>query len=45
MPQSNRYPNTAETGEQVPARPHDTGSQASLKVLFAWARSALIFAP
>jgi hypothetical protein len=29
MPQSNRYPNTAETGEQVPARPHDTGSQAN----------------
>ena len=29
MPQSKRDPGTAETGEQVPARPHDTGSQAN----------------
>jgi hypothetical protein len=29
MPKSNREPSTAETGEQVPARPHDTGSQAN----------------
>ena len=27
MPQSNREP--AEAGEQVPARPHDAGSQAN----------------
>jgi hypothetical protein len=27
MPQSNRDPSTAETGEQVPARPHISGSQ------------------
>jgi hypothetical protein len=29
MPQSNRDPIVAETGEKVPARPHDTGSQAN----------------
>ena len=29
MPQSNRDPNTAETGERVPKRPHDSGSQAN----------------
>jgi hypothetical protein len=29
MPQSNRDPSTAETGERVPARPHDSGSQAN----------------
>jgi hypothetical protein len=29
MPQSNRAPITAETGEQVPARPHDSGSAAN----------------
>ena len=29
MPQSNRYPSTAETGDQVPTRPHDSGSQAN----------------
>ena len=29
MPQSNRYPSTTETGEQVPARPHDSGSAAN----------------
>jgi hypothetical protein len=29
MPQSNRDPSTDETGEQVPVRPHDTGSQAN----------------
>jgi hypothetical protein len=29
MPQSNRYPSTAETGDRVPARPHDSGSQAN----------------
>jgi hypothetical protein len=29
MPQSNRHPSTAETGEQVPTRPHDSGSQAN----------------
>ena len=29
MPQSNRDPIVAETGEQVPARPHDTGSQSN----------------
>ena len=29
MPQSNRYPNTSEAGEQVPVRPHDSGSQAN----------------
>jgi hypothetical protein len=29
MPKSNREPSTAETGKQVPARPHDTGSQAN----------------
>ena len=29
MSQSNRDPNTPETGEQVPARPHDAGSQAN----------------
>ena len=27
MPQSNRDPTTAETGERVPARPHDSGSK------------------
>jgi hypothetical protein len=29
MPKSKHGPNTGETGEQVPARPHDTGSQAN----------------
>jgi hypothetical protein len=29
MPQSNRDRVTAETGEQVPARPHDSGSAAN----------------
>jgi hypothetical protein len=29
MPQSNHEPIPAETGEQVPARPHDSGSQAN----------------
>jgi hypothetical protein len=29
MPQSNRDPSTSETGEQVPTRPHDSGSQAN----------------
>ena len=29
MPKSNRDPITPETGEQVPAKPHDSGSQAN----------------
>jgi hypothetical protein len=29
MPQSNRDPTTAETGDQVPAQPHDSGSQSN----------------
>jgi len=29
MPQSNRDPSTVETGEQIPSRPHDSGSQAN----------------
>jgi len=29
MPYSKRDPSTAETGEQVPTRPHDSGSQAN----------------
>ena len=29
MPKSHRRPGTAETGEQVPARPHDSGSAAN----------------
>ena len=29
MTQRNREPSTAETGEQVPARPHDSGSAAN----------------
>jgi hypothetical protein len=29
MPKSNRDPSIAETGEQVPARPHDSGSAAN----------------
>ena len=29
MPQTNRDPNKDETGERVPARPHDSGSQAN----------------
>jgi hypothetical protein len=29
MPQSNHDPITTETGEQVPARPHDSGSAAN----------------
>jgi hypothetical protein len=29
MSQRNRDPSTAETGEQVPTRPHDSGSQAN----------------
>jgi len=29
MPQSNHDPKPAESGEQVPARPHDTGSAAN----------------
>ena len=29
MPQSNRDPSTAEEGERVPVRPHDSGSQAN----------------
>jgi hypothetical protein len=29
MPKSNRDPSTHETGEKVPARPHDSGSAAN----------------
>jgi hypothetical protein len=29
MPQSDRDPSTAEAGDRVPARPHDSGSQAN----------------
>lgn len=29
MTQSKRDPSTAETGDQVPARPHDSGSAAN----------------
>jgi hypothetical protein len=29
MPQGNRDPRTAETGERVPARAHDSGSQSN----------------
>jgi len=29
MPYSKRDPSTAETGERVPTRPHDSGSQAN----------------
>src|ERR1700676_562817 len=29
MPKNNRAPSTPETGEQVPARPHDSGSAAN----------------
>jgi hypothetical protein len=29
MSQSNPNPSTTETGEQVPARPHDSGSAAN----------------
>jgi hypothetical protein len=29
MPQSNHHPSTPETGKQVQARPHDSGSQAN----------------
>jgi hypothetical protein len=29
MPKSNREPSIAETGEQVPSRPHDSGSAAN----------------
>jgi hypothetical protein len=29
MPQSNRYSNTSEAGEQVHSHPHDSGSQAN----------------
>ena len=29
MPRSNHIPKPAETGEQVPTRPHDSGSQAN----------------
>jgi hypothetical protein len=29
MPQSNRDPVSGETGERVPARPHDSGSAAN----------------
>jgi hypothetical protein len=29
MPKINRDPSTPETGEQVPARPHDSGSAAN----------------
>jgi hypothetical protein len=29
MPHSNRDPSTTETGERVPVRPHDSGSQAN----------------
>lgn len=29
MPRSNRNPSIAETGEQVPVRPHDSGSAAN----------------
>lgn len=29
MPKSNGNPSTPETGEQVPARPHDSGSAAN----------------
>jgi hypothetical protein len=29
MPESNRDPSTADAGERVPVRPHDSGSQAN----------------
>ena len=29
MPQTNRDPGPAETGEWIPARPHDPGSQSN----------------
>jgi len=29
MPRSNRVPSPSEAGEQITARPHDTGSQAN----------------
>jgi hypothetical protein len=29
MPKNNRDPSPAETGEQIPARPHDSGSAAN----------------
>lgn len=29
MPRSNRHPNASEAGQQVPAQPHDSGSQAN----------------
>jgi hypothetical protein len=29
MPRTNRDPSTAETGERISARPHDSGSQAN----------------
>jgi len=29
MPQTNRNRGPAETGERIPARPHDTGSQSN----------------
>jgi len=29
MPQTDRDPNTVETGERVPARPHDSGGQSN----------------
>jgi hypothetical protein len=32
MPKSNHEQSIAETGEQVPARPHDVGSVASVPV-------------
>ena len=32
MTKKNRDPSTAETGEQVPARPHDSGSAANKSV-------------
>jgi hypothetical protein len=29
MPQSNRDPSAVETGERIPARPHDSDSQSN----------------
>ena len=29
MPQNNREPSAAETGERLPVRPHDSGSQSN----------------
>jgi hypothetical protein len=45
MPQDNRDPKAAEAGQQVPARPHDSGSAANETVMDSMPRPKSCGAP